>query len=292
MATQTEVDRNYGGASPRAIQRHYDLGNDFWRLWLDPNLTYSCAFWDGADDLATAQVKKFDYLIESANAPGSARVLDVGCGWGGMIRRMLGAHSVGHATGLTLSRKQVEWIESWGDPRIEVRLENWADHTPEEPYDAIVSAGAFEHFARADDTREENLESYRRFFKMCHDQLRDGGRLALQTIAKGNARLDRDAIENARFIWRHIFQESEVPWLADVARASEKRFEILSVRNDAEHYAQTAAAWHDGLTREHDRIVELVGDDTYGIFERYLRAVVQQFERRHLGLMRVVMQKV
>src|SRR5688572_16594443 len=89
------------GATRAAIQHHYDVSNDFYRLWLDRNMLYSCALWEEGDDLDQAQVRKMDYLIEAARAAGQERVLDVGCGWGAVLRRLVSVHGVKHARGLT-----------------------------------------------------------------------------------------------------------------------------------------------------------------------------------------------
>src|SRR5688572_25683389 len=94
------------GASRSAIRHHYDLSNDFYALWLDPSMTYSSALWSDGDSLASAQRRKLDFHIEGARAPGAARVLDVGCGWGGLLQRAVDDWGVGHAVGLTLSQAQ------------------------------------------------------------------------------------------------------------------------------------------------------------------------------------------
>src|SRR4030088_3614984 len=115
QATQEAVR----GPSPEAIQRHYDVGNDFYRLWLDDSMSYSCALWDGSDDsLQAAQMRKIDYHIAQAQAAGAGRVLDVGCGWGAVLKRLTTVYGVGQAVGLTLSREQEEWAVSTPDPRI------------------------------------------------------------------------------------------------------------------------------------------------------------------------------
>ena len=156
-----------GGSSPAAIQQHYDIGNNFYRLWLDPTLSYSCALWakDERDDrLAEAQVRKLDYHADQARVTAGACVLDVGCGWGALLKRLVEVHNAGQAVGITLSKAQADWAASFRDPRIGVYLESWTDHAPANPYDAIISIGAFEHFARPDwgDTEKEN--AYRAFF--------------------------------------------------------------------------------------------------------------------------------
>lgn len=289
MATEA-ID--YIGASRESIQMHYDVGNDFWALWLDPLMAYSGALWEDGDDLAAAQARKMDYYIEGTHAPGAERVLDVGCGWGGVLKRLTEIHGVKHAVGLTLSQAQADRISAWENPAIDVRVQNWTEHEADEPYDAIISIGAFEHFARFDASREEKVESYRRFFKFCHRNLEPGSWLGLQTISKGNSPVTRQGIEDIRFIWTHIFPETDVPWLADVARASEKRFEIVSVRNDPEHYVKTGLAWHERLRAHRDEAIELVGEETYGIYDHWMGALVRSFETGHVGLLRFLMRRV
>jgi cyclopropane-fatty-acyl-phospholipid synthase len=286
------VDAIYAGTSRETIQEIYDVGNDFWRLWLDPRMAYSSAMWEQGDTLESAQLRKIDYLIGEARASGARRVIDVGCGWGGALRRMVEAHGVEQVVGLTMSNAQAEWIEAWGDPRIEVRVENWQSHVPEEPYDAMVSAGAFEHFARQRSSAQDKLLAYRAFFKWAHEVLAPDRWLALQTSTKGNARLTPEAIAHARFIWERIFPDSEVPWLAEIDESSRKRFDIRRVRNDPDDYAKTAAAWLENLTEHRAQALATSNDETVLAYERYLLAVVHQFEHRHLGLMRLTLQRM
>src|SRR5438874_3944026 len=94
------------GASAGAIQHHYDVGNPFYELWLDPTLTYSCARWEPGDALEEAQIRKLDLIIGLGGASGKARVLDIGCGWGSCLDRLVRHHRVGEAVGLTMSRSQ------------------------------------------------------------------------------------------------------------------------------------------------------------------------------------------
>ncbi len=288
-----EATPGYAGASAAAIGRHYDLGNDFYRLWLDPTMTYSCALWEEGDTLEQAQVRKLDHLVEGARAGGARRVLDVGCGWGSLLERLVGVHGVERAVGLTLSEEQAKTAAARGGSRCDVRVESWADHEADEPYDAIISIGAFEHFARYGLDRDERVEAYRRFFRSCHEQLAPGGRLALQTNAKGsNVRLDRQTVRDLRFIIETIFTESELPWLSEITAAAERSFEVVSVRNDAEHYALTCREWLGRLVANREAAVELVGEQAVADYERYLSATVGHFERRHLALLRLVLERV
>jgi len=284
----------YQGASQDAIQHHYDIGNEFYELWLDPTLTYSCALWKGDDDtLQTAQERKFDYLAREARAIGATAVLDVGCGWGGLLRRMVERHDVTKVVGLTLSAAQAGYLSGWADNRYDVRVENWADHCPPAHYDAIISIGAFEHFAQFRMPQPGRVAAYRRFFSSCHEWLPSGGRLALQTNTKGNnARMDRRTALDMLFITRHIFPQSALPWPSEIFEASEGLFDVVSVRNDPDHYARTCRAWLDGLITNRERAAELVGERIVMNYERYLSAAIDAFTQRYLGLLRIVFQRV
>jgi cyclopropane-fatty-acyl-phospholipid synthase len=296
----TGVD--YQGASAEAIQSHYDRGNDFYALWLDPTRSYSCALWEGSDDtLQAAQERKLDHLATGARVQGAARVLDVGCGWGGMMRRLVERHGVSEVVGLTLANEQAAYIGTFADERYDVRVQNWIDHAPASrdgstdvtaPYDAIVSIGAFEHFADFGLNRGGRVEAYRRFFASCHEWLPPGGRLALQTNVKGNnVKLDRQTVKDLLFICDQIFPESELPWTSEIIEAAERKFDVVSARNDADHYARTCQEWHDNLVANEPAAIEMVGEARVADYVRYLRASVGGFRNRHLGLMRIVFER-
>lgn len=283
----------YQGASAAAIRSHYDLSNDFFALWLDPEMVYSCALYDGPDDtLVAAQHRKLDHLITGAKAPGAARVLDVGCGWGGMLRRLTDHHGVRHGVGLTLSRAQADLIDATPHEKFEVRVENWTDHRPERPYDAIVSVGAFEHFADFGLSRAGRVAAYREFFTRCRDWLPPGGRLALQTNVKGNnTRLSRQSVKDLLFMADTIFPESEMPWPSEILEASERLFDTVAVRNDPDDYARTCRRWRDSLLARRAEAVAMVGERAVADYDRYLAAAADGFDRRHLGLMRLILER-
>jgi cyclopropane-fatty-acyl-phospholipid synthase len=151
------------GASKAAISFHYDLGNEFFRLFLDRECCYSCAMYDKeTDSFEAAQQRKLEYHIQQARADGAARVLDIGCGWGALQKKLVQEHQVKVAIGLTLSENQARQVRSIGLPGVEVRVESWSDHVPDAPYNSIISIGAFEHFARPCN-RPERVRGYPRF---------------------------------------------------------------------------------------------------------------------------------
>lgn len=278
------------GASSKAIRHHYDAGNDFYRLWLDESMTYSGALYEHDDEtLETAQLRKIDFHVAQAHAADKPRVLDVGCGWGSVLRRLVETHGVGHAVGLTLSQAQADWIAKRSDPRIEVHVESWADHRPAEPYDAIISLGAMEHFAKPEISIEEKIQAYRAFFERCHDLLVPGGRVSFQAIAYGNLKREDFA---GSFVARDIFPESEFVRLSEVAEAAERLFEIERVRNDVEDYERTCQAWLDNLRRNRDAAVAAGGEDLVERYDRYLELCVRGWQLRATNLLRVGMRRI
>lgn len=281
-----EAHTRRGGASPEAIQAHYDVGNRFYRLWLDPTLTYSCALWGGEDDtLEAAQRRKLDYIAGPALARGAQHVLDVGCGWGSLLRR-LSAGGVGDLVGLTLSQQQFDHVTALALPGAEIRLESWRDHRPTRPYDGVVSVGAFEHFADLGLNEAERLATYRAFFAACHAWLEPGAPLVLQTIAHGPV-----PAASGREMFLEIFPESDLPRPHEIFAASDGLFEVTELRNDREHYIRTLRAWHRNLREHRAEALAEVGRETLAFYTRYLAIAALMFTGRHAVLLRLKMSR-
>ena len=256
-------------------------------------MTYSCGLWQKDDDgLSAAQMQKIDYMVSLSGAGGRERVLDIGCGWGSVMQRLVTEYGVGHVTGLTLSAAQARHVEDIGDPRLEVRVEDWADFVPDAPYDAAISIGAMEHFAKFGWERSKKVAAYRRFFEKCHESLKPGAGMALQTIGKGNVALDEQGLTETLFIMQHIFPESDPPRLAEILHATEKLFEVKSVVNHREHYARTCSAWLERLQANRAEAAEIAGPEKVEAYEKYLKASIRQFRLGHTNLYRISLCRV
>jgi cyclopropane-fatty-acyl-phospholipid synthase len=290
-SAETATTTAYAGASQGAIKHHYDVGNDFWSLWLDPRMTYSCALWESGDTLDTAQLRKLDFHIDSAHAAGARRVLDVGCGWGSMLGRLLERGSK-HVTGLTLSKEQHDWIAAWKDDRVEVKTTGWADYEADAPFNSIISVGAFEHFARPGMTRAEKVDAYRSFFDRCHGMLQPGSWLSLQTIAKGDVTLDGRGLRDYSFIMRRIFPESDLPRLSEVTQAIEGRFELVALHNDRWDYVRTCEVWLRRLNAARSAVLESFDEELFDVYARYLEACIHQFADGHAVLLRFALRRI
>ena len=271
-------------ASQEAIEFHYDVGNDFFSLWLDRSLTYSCAlFGESTRSLEDAQQAKLDFHIRNAGARYAERVLDIGCGWGSTLRRVTEHAGARHATGLTLSRAQKQHVDSQGWAGVRVELESWEDHRVDEPYDAIISIGAFEHFARPEHTPEEKTAIYRSFFERCHDLLAVGGRLSLQTIGFGRGRYIPGTPLAA------IFPESHLPRLNELTEAADGLFEITVMRNDRHDYARTCREWARRLVARRDEAERVTSVETVRDYIQSLEFVAWGFETGVFTLWRLAM---
>ena len=279
------------GASAEAIRSHYDVANEFYELWLDPTLCYSCALWEDDEPdsmLEQAQLRKLDYHAAQIRAGKGQRVLDIGCGWGALVRRLIESHGVSHATGLTLSNAQAEWSAQRPDPRVDVRIERWLDHQPTENYEGIISVGAFEHFEKAEWPDSQRIAAYRTFFTKCRDWLKPGGRLSLQTISYGNVDVTRVKEQpDTKFFFDVIFPESVLPTLADIVAASEGLFEVVTLRNDRDHYGRTCQIWYRTLVARKAEALKIVDLDVYNRFVRYLKLSAFVFNASYTGLLRI-----
>ena len=284
------------GGTEAAIQHHYDTSNEFFALWLDDTLTYSCAMWGEGDDptdLSAAQRRKLDYHLASAGISRSRRVLDIGCGWGSLLERALTHEQVEIASGLTLSDEQLRYISGRvlagrRDGRLQVYKESWIDHRPAQKYDAIISIGAFEHFASPGDSSAEKIGLYREFFQKCRSWLKPESAMSLQTIVYGTMQ----SHEAPAFIGTHIFPDSELPQLHEIVQAASGVFEITLLRNDRAQYGRTCDLWYQNLRRRRPEAVAVVGEEKVGQYERYLRLSSFGFHSGRIGLLRIALAPV
>ena len=271
------------GASPAAVRRHYDVSNDFYRLWLGPTIMYTSGLWsspgDDPADLDAAVERKIDFFARRLLPSPGAAVLDVGCGWGHNLRRLVEVHGAAHAVGLTLSAAQRDFAEAHPVPRREVRLEDWADHRPQRRCDAITIHGAFEHFARDGWTSAQRVQAYRRFFGRCFDWLADDGRVGLETIAH-DAAPDHPGAQGRGPLGDAVldlYPESVCPQLGEIVLGFEPWFEVELLRSDAADFARTCRLWLLRLIEHRATAEALVGADTVRRFRQYLVASEVQF---------------
>lgn len=283
--TVSTIVPEYGGSST-AVRYHYDVNREFYRLWLDDTMSYSCALWSdgsGGEDLHQAQKAKIDHHLSVAKAQDAKSLLDIGCGWGGLLKAASSSENIEAIVGLTLSEDQTAYVKNLELPNTKVLMESWAVHKPELLYDSIISIGALEHFAKPEDSSEEKVEIYRDFFTRCESWLSPGGRMSLQTIAYGSMR-NEDASE---FINNEIFPSADLPRLAEIAKAADGLLEVMTCLNHRLHYAKTFETWARNLKRKKGDAVELVGAEITERYERYLTQSAIGFYSGKISLLRI-----
>jgi cyclopropane-fatty-acyl-phospholipid synthase len=260
-----------------AIAHHYDVSNAFYRLVLGPSMTYSCAVWPSVDAmLEEAQAAKYELICRKLVLREGSRLLDVGCGWGGMAMHAAREHGAG-AVGVTLSRAQAEWaqkavVEAGLADRVEIRHQDYRD-VVDGPFDAISSIGMFEHVGL------RNLGVY---FDRLFALLPPGGRLLNHGIARparpGRMRTPA-RIRRRSFIDRYVFPDGELHELgAVVSRMQTSGFEVRHVEGLREHYALTLRAWVANLERSWDEAVLEAGEARARIWRLYMAASALNFE--------------
>ena len=242
MSADAQGHLSHAGAAPAAIQFHYDAGSAFFRLWLGKTMTYTAArFEDGIaneaapDALDRAQDNKLRHHLNAIEAGPGMRILDVGCGWGTLMRYAVEVFGVEAATGLTLSEDQFEYVTSQGVSRVDIRLQSYEHFEPPGVFDGIVSVGAFEHFVKPTLSKEQKIAAYANFFALCHKWLAPNRRLSLQTMAWGNVPADR----HSEISIQRFFPDSDLPYIEEVIEASKDYFEVLTFENRRRDYELT-----------------------------------------------------
>jgi len=269
----------------RNISYHYDVSNDFYGLWLDHNRVYSCAYFENGDeDLDCAQVKKLDLICRKLMLRPGERLLDIGCGWGGLILHAAEKYGV-TALGITLSDNQHEYVKAeiarrgLAD-RVEVRLMDYRDVPEDQPYDKIASVGMFEHVGR------KNLPTY---FGKIFRLLRPGGLVMNHGITSVAVRAHGLGSGISDFIDDYVFPGGELTHVSDVLRElALSGLEPLDAENLRPHYARTLWAWVERLEARADEALRLVGQKKYRIWRIYMAGSAYAFERNWLALFQVL----
>ncbi|WP_245601841.1 class I SAM-dependent methyltransferase [Hamadaea tsunoensis] len=265
-----------------AISHHYDVSNRFYEWILGPSMAYTCAVYPELDaSLETAQYTKHDLVARKLGLQPGMRLLDVGCGWGGMVMHAAKHYGV-RAIGVTLSRKQAEWAqkaiaENGLSELAEVRFLDYRD-VPEGEFDAISSIGLTEHIGRA---------QYPSYFGFLLERLRVGGRLLNHCITRRD-NLD-PAIREKEFINRYIFPDGELSGPGYILSAvHDAGFEVRHEENLREHYAMTLRDWSANLEEHWDEAVEEVGLAKARVWKLYLVGSRIGFERNDIQLHQVL----
>ena len=273
--------RHSRAADLRSIQSHYDVGNDFYALWLDRNRVYSCAYFKTMDDtLDAAQEQKLDHICRKLMLRPGERLLDIGCGWGGLILWAVRNYGV-QALGVTLSQGQYEYatakIKELGlEERCEVRLQDYRDIPEGQPFDKIASVGMFEHVGR------RNLAVY---FEKINRLLRPGGVVMNHGITTNSLQDAELGGGLGEFVDEYVFPGGELMYVTAVMEEmSRQGLEVWDAECLRPHYAKTLWHWVDRLEARRDEARELVGEKKLRTWLIYMAGSAHGFTRGWISL--------
>lgn len=281
-------------SNQQQIDVSYSVGNDFFSLWLDKNMHYTCAaFLDGDESLEDAQEKKVGILADYAEVTPDKLVLDIGCGWGSCLDHLVTRRGVKEAHGITLSTGQLEWIHQKGVPGVKAWLQDYATYEPERKYDALISIEMIDHLCSPAQAREgKAVEIYRAYFDKLASWVEPGACFGFQAILSDRVPRRRKDVEDLAFTANVIFPGGRNPRLEELVQAVRPSWEIQELRMQREDYGRTTAEWLRRMRLHERHIRDTWGDRLFDDYERYLDTCVRGFAAYWIGDVQMKLRRV
>jgi len=279
-AVQTKSGKHRN--SRESIAHHYDVSNDFYQLWLDREMVYSCAYFPEVDrSLDKAQRDKLDYICRKLRLVPDQTLLDIGCGWGALVCWAARHYGV-RAHGITLSKQQYQYacerIRHEGlEEQVTIELRDYRDLPEDAQYDRIVSVGMFEHIGVA---------NFPLYFDIIKRTLKPGGLFLNHGITNDTGWQDTPI---TRFINSYVFPDGELTRIGTVINAMEKAgFEIIDVEGLRRHYALTLRSWVQALEANREQAVAMVGEASYRVWRLYMSGSAYYFDEGSINVFQVL----
>ncbi len=256
-------------------REHYDLDNELFNFMLDSSMSYSCAYFKDTDSLAEAQQKKLALICGKLKLKSGMKLLDIGCGWGGLAKFAAENYGV-KVTGITVSKKQAEFAEDLckGLP-VEIILDDYRNLKGK--YDRVVSVGMFEHVG---------YKNYRTFMKVVHRSLADDGLFLLHTIGSNYS-----TTSTSPWIQKYIFPNGMLPSIKQIGESIENLFVMENWENYGPHYYKTLMSWHHNFVQNWDRIKDRYDQRFFKMWTYYLLSSAGAFKARSDQLWQVMLSK-
>ena len=262
----------------QAVTYHYDISNDFYSLWLDPNMVYSCGYFqDPGESIENAQIQKLNYICKKLRLKGGQRLLDIGCGWGGLVICAAQNYEV-DATGITLSQPQADYanrrIAELGlSDRCRVLVQDYRQVPEGDSFDVLVSVGMFEHVG---------AKLLKPYFEKAYRLVKPYGVFLNHGISTTKM---NEQILNDSFSDRYVFPDGElVPIHETITVAELAGFETRDVESLREHYTLTLRQWVERLEKNHEQALRYVDEHTYRVWRLYMSGSIHGFKTRRLNV--------
>jgi len=260
------------------VEVSYDVSNEFFRLWLDERMYYTCAVFESPDDtLEQAQLNKSRVLYDYAEMTPDKLVLDIGCGWGSNLEYLY-MRGTKQIHGITLSSAQTEEIDRRAIPGVKVWCVDYKDFEPPVKYDALQSIEMIDHLCSPAQSQQGlAIELYRQYFAKCASWVKPGAYFGFQAILRNRVPRTRKDLEDLRFTADVIFPGGLNPRLEELVAAVNPYWEIVELQTRREHYGKTTAEWLRRMKTHEKKIRETWGDQVFDDYDRYLSTCVRAF---------------
>jgi cyclopropane-fatty-acyl-phospholipid synthase len=256
-------------------EQHYDLGNEFYGAMLDPRMTYTCGYWDGASNLAQAQEAKLDMVCRKLQLRPGMRVLDIGCGWGSFMAYAAENYGV-EAVGVSISKEQIAWAKArYKHLPLDFRFQDYREF--DEHFDAIASIGMFEHVGR---------KNHQSFMQVAHRCLKQEGLFLLHTIGKNQRKSTPDP-----WIDKYTFPNGDLPSIGQIGDAVDDLFVVEDLHNFGSDYDKTLMAWYRNFVDAWPRFEQQLGQRFFRMWRYYLQSCAGAFRARDIQLWQWVLSK-
>lgn len=256
----------------KSIANHYDIGNEFYKIMLDPLMIYSCGYWQNADTLKESQENKLELICRKLKVQEGQRVLDIGCGWGGFAYYCAKKYKT-QVTGITISKEQYKYAkECCKKLDVEIRMQDYRDVN--EKYDRIVSIGMLEHVG---------FKNYGPYMDLVKRNLNDDGLCLLHFIGNNASEYTTDP-----WIHKYIFPEGVIPSIKQISEAMENKLILQDAHNFGPYYDQTLMAWYENFKNGWPEMQKLYPRPFFKMWEFYLCSAAASFRAKRLQLYQLV----
>lgn len=281
------------GSTQNEVEVSYDVSNEFFRLWLDERMNYTCGLFEGTDNLEEAQLKKLAWLHDAAHVTRDMAVLDIGCGWGANVEYLAVDRGVREVHGITLSRQQKAEIDRRKIPGVTASVCSYLDYKPETKFDAIISICMMEHICSPEEARAgKSIEMYRKYFKLAHQWSKPGAYFGLQTILRNRVPRDPKDLKELGWVTYTIFPGGITPRLEEIIAAVNPYWEVLEVKSRRLHYQKTCTHWRQRL-RDHEKVIrDKWGAKVFEDYDRYLSTCIRAFDMHYQSLAQYSLRRI
>jgi cyclopropane-fatty-acyl-phospholipid synthase len=281
------------GSTQAEVEVSYDVSNEFFRLWLDERMNYTCGLFDGTDSLEEAQLKKLAWLSQAAHVGPESVVLDIGCGWGANLEFLATSRGVRAAHGITLSRQQKAEIDRRGLPGVTASVCSYLDYQPPVRFDSIISICMMEHICSPEEARAGRaVDLYRNYFRLAHKWSKPGAHFGLQTILRNRVPRIANDLRDVGWVTYTIFPGGITPRLEEIIAAVNPYWEVLEVKTRRLDYRRTCEHWRQRL-RDHEAVVRARwGAQVFADYDRYLTTCIRAFEMHYQSLAQYSLRRI